>query len=392
MGAFRLASRMERIGTETAFAVGVRARALEEQGRDIVKLQIGEPDFDTPPNIVDAAVEALRSGWTHYGAAAGDPELRAAIADYIQRSRGAHYSPEQVVVTPGGKPVMFFLILALLEAGDEAIYPDPGFPIYRSMIDYAGATSVPIPLREEKEFRLDVDELERLITGRTRLLILNSPGNPTGGVLSRDDLERIAKLAVQHDLVVLADEIYSELIYEGEHVSIATFPGMAERTVILDSFSKTYAMTGWRLGYGLLPEPLVEPVVTLMVNSNSCTNVATQRAGIEALTGPQNAVSEFREAFRSRRQLIVDGLNDIPGITCVMPHGAFYAFPNISSFGMTSDEFELRLLNEFGVAGVSGTSFGAAGEGYLRLSYAASEERLGEALVRMRQAAEAWGG
>lgn len=392
MGAFRLASRMERIGTETAFAVGVRARALEEQGRDIVKLQIGEPDFDTPPNIVDAAVEALRSGWTHYGAAAGDPELRAAIADYIQRSRGAHYSPEQVVVTPGGKPVMFFLILALLEAGDEAIYPDPGFPIYRSMIDYAGATSVPIPLREEKEFRLDVDELESLITGRTRLLILNSPGNPTGGVLSRDDLERIAELAVRHDLVVLADEIYSELIYEGEHVSIATFPGMAERTVILDGFSKTYAMTGWRLGYGLLPEPLVEPVVTLMVNSNSCTNVATQRAGIEALTGPQDAVSEFREAFRSRRQLIVDGLNDIPGITCVMPHGAFYAFPNISSFGMTSDEFELRLLNEFGVAGVSGTSFGAAGEGYLRLSYAASEERLSEALVRIRQAAEAWGG
>lgn len=383
---------MERIGTETAFAVGVRARALEEQGRDVVKLQIGEPDFDTPANIVDAAVEALRSGWTHYGAAAGDPELRAAIANYIQRSRGASYTPEQVVVTPGGKPVMFFLILALLEAGDEAIYPDPGFPIYRSMIDFTGATSVPIPLREENQFRLDVDELESLITGRTRLLILNSPGNPTGGVLSREDLERIAKLAVQHDLVVLADEIYSELIYEDEHVSIATFPGMLERTVILDGFSKTYAMTGWRLGYGLLPEPLVEPVVTLMVNSNSCTNVATQRAGIEALTGPQDAVAEFREAFRRRRKLIVDGLNDIPGITCVMPSGAFYAFPNISSFGMTSDEFELRLLNEYGVAGVSGTSFGAAGEGYLRLSYAASEERLSEALVRIRQAAEAWGG
>lgn len=390
MADVRLASRMNRIGTETAFAVLQRARALEAQGRDVVHLQLGEPDFDTPQNIVEAGIDAIRSGWTHYGPAAGDPELRGAIADYIVRSRGAQYRPEQVVVTPGGKPIMFYLMLAVLEAGDEAIYPDPGFPIYRSMIEFSGARAVPVPLREENEFRLDVDELAGLITDRTRLLIINSPANPTGGVLDRSDLEAIAELAVRHDLIVLADEIYSELIYEGEHVSIASFPGMADRTVILDGFSKTYAMTGWRLGYGLFPEGLVEPVTTLMVNSNSCTNVATQRAGLEALTGPQDSVEAFREAFMRRRQLIVDGLNDIPGVSCVMPPGAFYAFPNVSSFGMTSDEFEQRLLNEFGVAAVSGTSFGAAGEGYLRISYATSEENLGKALDRIRQAAEAW--
>jgi aspartate aminotransferase len=382
---------MGRIGTETAFAVGVRARALEAQGKDVVYLHIGEPDFDTPPNIVQAAVDALQSGWTHYGAAAGDPELRAAISDYIARSRDAHYGPEQVIVTPGGKPIMFYLMLAMLQKGDEAIYPDPGFPIYRSMIEFSGAKAVPIPLREENDFRLDVDELASLVTDRTRLLIINSPANPTGGVLERNDLERIAELAIRHDLLVLADEIYSELIYEGEHVSLASFPGMAERTVILDGFSKTYAMTGWRLGYGLFPQALVDPIATLMVNSNSCTNVATQRAGIEALTGPQDAVDEFREAFRRRRQLIVDGLNAIPGVTCVMPLGAFYAFPNISSFGMTSDEFERRLLEEFGVATVSGTSFGAGGEGYLRISYANSEANLSEALRRIGLAAEAWG-
>jgi aspartate aminotransferase len=390
MNEIRLAERMGRIGTETAFAVGLRARALEAQGKHVVHLQIGEPDFDTPANIIDAGVEALRSGWTHYGPAAGDPELREAIAAYIARSRDVRYSADQVIVTPGGKPIMFYLLLATLEKGDEAIYPDPGFPIYRSMIEFSGAKAVPIPLREENDFRLDVDELAALITDRTRLLIVNSPANPTGGVLAREELERIARLAVDHDLVVLADEIYSELVYEGEHVSLASFPGMPERTVILDGFSKTYAMTGWRLGYGLFPEPLVDPVSKLMVNSNSCTNVATQRAGLEALTGPQDAVAEFREAFRRRRQVIVDGLNDIPGITCVMPSGAFYAFPNISSFGMTSDEFERRLLNDFGVAGVSGTSFGAAGEGYLRLSYANSEENLRLALDRIRAAADAW--
>jgi aspartate/methionine/tyrosine aminotransferase len=391
MSEARVASRMSRIGTETAFAVLGRARALEAQGKDIIHLQLGEPDFDTPQNIVDAAVEALRSGWTHYGPAAGDPELRAAISTYIARSRDAHYTPEQVIVTPGGKPIMFYLMLALLESGDEAICPDPGFPIYRSMIEFSGAKAVPLPLREEREFRLDVQELAGLITPRTRLLIINSPANPTGGVLGRAEIDAIADLAIRHDLIVLADEIYSELLYDGEHVSIASLPGMAERTVILDGFSKTYAMTGWRLGYGLFPESLVEPITTLMVNSNSCTNVATQRAGIEALEGPQDAVGKFREAFRRRRSLIVDGLNDIPGVSCVKPAGAFYAFPNISSFGMSSDEFERKLLNEFGVAAVSGTSFGAAGEGYLRISYATSEDNLREALSRIRQAAEAWG-
>jgi aspartate aminotransferase len=385
--AIKLASRMRRLGTETAFEVLVRARALEARGKDIVHLEIGEPDFDTPENIVEAGALALRSGWTHYGPAGGDAALREAIAAYIARSRGAEFTPEQVIVTPGGKPVMFFLILALLESGDEAIYPDPGFPIYQSMIDFSGAKAVPIPLREEKEFRLDVDELAGLISERTKLLIINSPANPTGGVFNEDDLKAIAELAVRHDLIVLSDEIYSELIYEGKHHSIATLPGMAERTVILDGFSKTYAMTGWRLGYGLFPEALVEPVSKLMVNSVSCTSVAVQRAGIEALTGPQHEVDSFREAFRSRRQLVVDGLNAIPGISCVLPHGAFYAFPNISGTGKTSREFADLLLNDYGVAALAGTSFGAAGEGYLRLSYATSEDNLSRALERIDKAA-----
>jgi len=380
---------MERLGTETAFEVLVRAKALEAQGKDVIHLEIGEPDFDTPANIVAAGARALEEGWTHYGPAAGQPELKAAIANYIKQSRGASYAPEQVVVTPGGKPIMFFLILALVEAGDEAIYPDPGFPIYRSMIDFTGATAVPIPLREEHEFRLDVDELAGLITPRTKLLILNSPANPTGGVLERGDLEAIAKLAVEHDILVLADEIYSELLYESEHVSISTMPGMAERTVILDGFSKTYAMTGWRLGYGLFPGELAASVSKLMVNSVSCTAVALQQAGIEALTGPQDKVVEFREAFRRRRDLIVDGLNRIPGISCLSPKGAFYAFPNISGTGMRSKPFADLLLEEHGVAALSGTAFGEAGEGYLRLSYANSEANLTKALERIDAAVKA---
>jgi aspartate aminotransferase len=383
----RLASRMGRLGTETAFEVLVRARALEAQGKDIVHLEIGEPDFDTPENIIEAGASALRSGWTHYGPANGDPNLREAIASYINSSRGTSFSADQVVVTPGGKPVMFFLMLALLEEGDEAIFPDPGFPIYQSMIDFSGAKAVPIPLREENEFRLDVEELKSLVTDRTRLLIINSPANPTGGVLERSDIEAIAKIAVEHDLIVLSDEIYSELLYEGEHVSIATFPGMADRTVVLDGFSKTYAMTGWRLGYGLFPKDLAPLISKLMVNSVSCTSVAVQQAGLEALTGPQDKVSEFREAFRARRDLVVDGLNVIPGITCLRPKGAFYVFPNISGIGRTSREFADALLQEYGVAALAGTSFGAAGEGYLRLSTANSEANLIKALGRIEQAA-----
>ncbi|CAN5757663.1 pyridoxal phosphate-dependent aminotransferase [soil metagenome] len=379
----RFAERMSRLGTETAFEVLVRARALESQGKDVVHLEVGEPDFDTPTNVIEAGVEALQTGWTHYGPANGDAQLREAIVAYINGARNLDYSAEQVVVTPGGKPIMFFLILALLEAGDEAIYPDPGFPIYGSMINFSGAKPVPLPLREENGFEIDVDELESLITPRTKLLIINSPANPTGGVLGRDQLERIAELAVEHDLLVMADEIYAELVYAGEHISIATFPGMADRTVILDGFSKTYAMTGWRLGYGIFPQNLAPAIARLAVNSVSCTSVAVQRAGIEALTGPQDRVAEFREAFRSRRELIVSGLNAIEGITCVMPKGAFYAFPNITSSGLTSKQFADRLLDDYGVAGIAGTSFGAAGEGYLRLSYANSEANLAKALDRV---------
>lgn len=386
----RLADGMHRIGTESAFAVMARARALEAEGKSVIHMQIGEPDFETPSHIIEAGVDALQNGWTHYGPAQGDPELREAISSYIINSRGARYSAEQVLVTPGGKPVMFFAMLALLQQGDEAIFPDPGFPIYRSMIEYTGAKAVPAVLREENDFRLDVENLRSLVNERTRLLILNTPGNPCGNVLPKTDLEAIAEIAIEHNLVVLADEIYSELQYDGEHVSIAAIPGMTERTILLDGFSKTFAMTGWRLGYGLCPEELIEPLTTLMVNSASCTNVAAQRAAIAALTGPWNDVQTFRTAFQRRRKLIVDGLNAIPGVACVMPHGAFYAFPNISSFGMSSDDFANKLLDDFGVAAVSGTSFGDAGEGYVRLSYATSEENIEEALNRISAAALAW--
>ena len=387
----RLAGRMGRLGTETAFEVLVRAKALEARGRDVVHLEIGEPDFATPAAVVEAGCDALREGWTHYGPANGQPDLREAIAAYLNGSRGTAYDPAQIVVTPGGKPVMFFVIMALLEAGDEAIYPDPGFPIYRSMIDFVGARAVPIPLREERAFGLDVDELAGLITPRTRLLILNSPANPTGGVLTRDEIAAIAELAVRHDLVVLADEIYAEILYEGEHVSIATMPGMAERTVLLDGFSKTYAMTGWRLGYGAMPLPLAEQIAKLMVNSVSCTSSAVQRAGIAALTGPQDEARAMVAAFRRRRDLIVDGLNAIPGVSCLRPAGAFYVFPNITGTGMTSKAFADTLLEEHGVAALAGTAFGDQGEGYLRLSYANSEENLAKALGRIAEAVGAVG-
>jgi aspartate/methionine/tyrosine aminotransferase len=380
---YRLASRMQRLGTETAFEVLVRARALEAQGKDVVHLEVGEPDFDTPENVIEAGATALRSGWTHYGPANGLPDLREAISSYINGARKTAYSADQVVVTPGGKPVMFFVMLALLEAGDEAIYPDPGFPIYGSMINYSGATPVPLTLREENDFRLDIDELKALITPRTRLLILNSPANPTGGALEQSDLDAIASLAIEHDFLVMSDEIYAELLYDGDHHSIAALPGMQERTIILDGFSKTYAMTGWRLGYGLFPGDLAAPITKLMVNSVSCTSMAVQRAGLEALTGPQDRVDDFRQAFITRRKLIVDGLNAIDGLRCVMPKGAFYAFPNITQTGLSSKEFADRLLQEHYVAGIAGTSFGAAGEGYVRFSYANSETNIQKALDRV---------
>jgi len=362
----QLASRMARLGTETAFEVLVRARALEAQGKNVIHLEVGEPDFDTPRNIVEAGKRALDEGWTRYGPAAGQVELREAIAGYLNRSRGCNYGPNNIVVTPGGKPIMFYTMLALLEEGDEAIYPNPGFPIYESMIDYVGATAVPLPLREENDFGLDVEELERLITPKTKLLIMNSPSNPTGGVLSREQIARIAELAVKHDFIVMADEIYAEILFEGEHVSISTFPGMAERTIILDGFSKSYAMTGWRLGYGAMPEELAKVMTNLMVNSNSCTSMAVQRGGLEALTGPQD--------------------NRIDGISARTPHGAFYVFPNITGTGMTSKPFADMYLQEHGVAAISGTAFGKYGEGYIRLSYANSDANLLEALNRLEAA------
>jgi len=382
----RLAERMSRLGTETAFEVLARAKALEAQGREIIHLEIGEPDFDTPAHIKAAAVRALEEGWTHYTPAAGIPALREAIADYIRRTRGIPVGPENVVVVPGGKPIMFFAILALVEEGDEVIYPNPGFPIYESMIRFVGARPVPLRLRMENEFRVDVEELARLITPRTRMLILNSPANPTGGVLTREDLEAIAELCLKHDLVVLSDEIYSRILYEGEHISIASFPGMLERTIILDGFSKTYAMTGWRLGYGVMPEPLAEAVTRLMINSNSCTAAFTQIAGIAALTGPQDDVDRMVAAFRERREVMVEGLNRIPGFRCLKPKGAFYAFPNIEGTGMSSRELAHYLLEEAGVAVLSGTAFGEYGEGFLRLSFANSIENIQKALERIEKA------
>ncbi len=386
----KLATRMSRLGTESAFEVLARARALEAQGREIVHLEIGEPDFDTPPHIIEAACQALRSGATHYTPSAGIPELRAAIAEEISRTRNQPVDAEQVVVTPGAKPIMFFVILALGEEGTEIIYPNPGFPIYESMINFVGAKAVPLPLREERDFRFDVNELKDLITDRTRLIILNSPQNPTGGILEREDLAAIAEICVERDIPVLSDEVYEYIRYDGEFHSIATFPGMStkERTIILHGFSKTYAMTGWRLGYGVMPVPLAEQVTRLMTNSNSCTAAATQYAGLAALKGPQDSVGVMVEAFRQRRDLIVDGLNTLPGVSCVKPHGAFYVFPNIRGTGMDSRTAEAYFMDRAGVACLSGAAFGQYGEGYLRLSYANSMENIQKALDNMRRALE----
>jgi aspartate/methionine/tyrosine aminotransferase len=384
----KLAERMSRIGTETAFEAAARARALEATGRSVVHLEIGEPDFDTPANIREAAKRAFDRGATHYTPTVGIPELRAAIAaDATARKRVA-VTPDRVVVVPGGKPVMFFAILALIDEGDEVIYPDPGFPIYESMASYVGGRAVPCPIRQENGFRLDPDELAALVTPRTKLLIINSPANPTGGVSTREDLERIAAVAREHDLTVLADEIYGRILYEGEHVSIASLPDMAERTIVLDGFSKTYAMTGWRLGYAIVPESLVQPFSRLIVNSVSCTNAATQWAGVEALTGPQDSVDAMVAEFRVRRDLIVDGLNSIPGITCLRPAGAFYVFPDISATGLTGAQMVDRLLNEGGVSALAGTAFGQVGLRHLRFSYATSRENIAEAIRRTRAVVE----
>jgi aspartate aminotransferase len=379
----KIAGRMGVIGTETAFEAAARARALEAEGRDIIHLEIGEPDFDTPANVRAAAQKALDDGWTHYGPPLGLPVLREAIAADATARKGFAASPDRVIVTPGAKPIMFYALLALAEAGDEVIYPDPGFPIYESMTRFAGATPVPLPIRQERDFRADLDELAGLITPRTRMLVINSPANPTGGVFTRDDVERVAELALQHDLVVLADEIYGRIVYDGEHVSIASLPGMEERTIVLDGFSKTYAMTGWRLGYAIVPEPLLAPFSRLIINSVSCTSSHSQQAAVEALNGPQTEVEAMVEEFRFRRDLVVDGLNAIPGIRCLTPSGAFYVFPDVSGTGMTGSELADRLLNESGVCVLSGTAFGQVGADHVRISYANSRENLQAALERI---------
>src|SRR5947208_12793934 len=381
-----LASRMSRLGTETAFEVLAKARALEAKGRDIVHLEIGEPDFDTPPAIVAAGVAALERGETHYTPSAGVVELREAITLYLKERRGVRADPGQVIVTPGAKPIMFYALLALLDDGDEAIYPDPGFPIYSSMIDFAGARGVPLALREENGFQPDIDELRRLVTPRTKVLVLNSPNNPTGGILSREAVRDIAAIARERDLWVLADEIYGELVYDGEHHSIAVEEGMAERTILLDGFSKTFAMTGWRLGYGVFPRSLVEPIAKLVTNSVSCTATFVQRAGTAALSSRPPEVDRMIAEFRRRRDAVVKGLNAVPGITCRAPQGAFYVFPNVRGLGLRSSaEVADRLLNEAGVASLAGTCFCKGAAGLRALAIANSLANLDKAVSRIAE-------
>ncbi|MDI6846572.1 MAG: pyridoxal phosphate-dependent aminotransferase [Candidatus Bathyarchaeia archaeon] len=381
------AKRMETLGTETAFEVLAKAKALEKQGKDVVHLEIGEPDFDTPKNIKEAAVKALYAGYTHYVSAAGIPELREAIAEYISRTRNIEVDPDEVVVTPGAKPIMFFSILALVNPGEEVMYPNPGFPIYESVINFVGAKPVSIPLKEENDFRFDPEYVKENITKNTKMIILNSPENPTGGVLTREDLKAVADcIANRDDVLVLSDEVYDNLIYEGEHESIASLPGMKEKTILLNGFSKTYAMTGWRLGYGVMRKDLAQKVTQLMINSNSCTCAFVQMAGIEALKGPQDEPARMVAEFKKRREVIVSGLNNIKGITCRKPRGAFYVFPNITGTGLDCRKLSDYLLNSAGVAVLPGTAFGQYGEGYLRLSFANSIENIEKALDRISEA------
>ena len=382
----KLAERMSRLGTETAFEVLAKAKSLEARGKEVIHLEIGEPDFDTPRNIIDAAIKALNDGKTHYGPAAGVPELRQVLAEDMGKRRNIKINPDQVAVTPGAKPIMFFVILALINEGDEVMYPNPGFPIYESVIDFVGAKSVPYPLREEREFSFNIDEFMSLISDKTKMIILNSPQNPTGGILTEDDLKTVAKVAQHKDIYILSDEVYLNIIYEGVHHSIASIPGMQERTIILDGFSKTYAMTGWRLGYGAMPKDLAEKVIQLQINCNSCTATFSQYAGIEAVRGPQDDVHNMIAEFKKRRDVIVDGLNAIQGISCLRPHGAFYVFPNIKQLNIDGKKFADLLLEKFGVAALSGTAFGKYGEGYLRFSYANSVENIQKALDRIDQA------
>jgi len=383
------AKRMETLGTETAFEVLAKAKALEKQGKDIVHLEIGEPDFDTPKNIKEAATKAIHDGYTHYVPAAGIPEVTKTIAEYISKTRNIEVSPEEVVVTPGAKPIMFFSILALVNPGEEVMYQNPGFPIYESVINFVGAKPVPIPLKEEKNFRLDPEYVKQNVTAKTKMIIINSPENPTGGVLTKKDLKAIADcIKDRDDVFILSDEIYSRIIYEAKHESIASLPGMKEKTILLDGFSKTYAMTGWRLGYGVMRKDLAQKIAQLMVNSNSCTCAFTQMAGMEALKGSQEEPARMVAAFKRRRETIVSGLNNINGVTCKKPLGAFYVFPNITDVGMNCRRLSDYLLNKAGVAVLPGTSFGQYGEGYLRLSFANSVEKIEKALNRISEAVD----
>ena len=379
----KLSSRQDRLGTETAFETLAKAKKLEAMGKNIVHLEIGEPDFDSPGYVISAAKKALDNGFTHYGPSAGQPELREAIAVHQGEFNGYDISPERVIVTPGGKPVMFFSMLALIEEGDEVIYPNPGFPIYESMINYVGGIPVPMKLEESKDFNANVNDLNKLITNNTTMIIVNSPTNPCGSVTSLEDLEMISKIAIENDIVVLSDEIYKEMYYEGDHYSISKFEGMKERTIILDGFSKSYAMTGWRLGYGIFPEFMIDAITKLMTNSVSCTSVFSQMAAIEAIKGPRDFTLNMMQEFRKRREIVFNGLNSIDGINCRLPLGAFYAFPNISGTGLSSEEFANRALNDYGVALLSGTAFGEFGDNYIRISFANSEDNLSKAIDRL---------
>ena len=382
----RFAKRMERLGTESAFEVLAKAKALEAQGKQVVHLQIGEPDFDTPANITEAAIKALKEGKTHYGPSAGLPAFRKVIAEYISKTRKIEVSPDEIVVTPGGKPVIYFALTLLVQEGDEVIYPNPGYPIYESVINFSGAKAIPLPLLEKKNFRFEIKDLENLITPRTKAIVINSPQNPTGGLFEPEDLKAIADICIKNDIYIFADEIYSRLIYGGEHHSILSVPGVKDRTIMMDGFSKTYAMTGWRLGYGIMPVPVANQMARLMTNVNSCTATFTQIAGMEGLTGPQTEVEEMVKEFEKRRNIIVDGMNSIDGFRCNKPKGAFYVFPNIEGTGMRSNELADYLLEEGGVAGLSGAAFGKYGEGFLRFSYANSVENIEKAIDMIKAA------
>lgn len=382
----KFAKRTFTMGTEGAFEVLAKAKALEREGKEVFHFEIGEPDFDTPENIKNAAIEALKKGYTHYTPSTGLMEIRSSVANYISKTRGIEVKPEEVIVTAGAKPAIVYSVLSLVEEGEEVIYPDPGYPIYSSAAKIAEAKLVPLPLIEEKNFRFDLNDLEKRVSDKTRMIIINSPHNPTGGILTLDDFYGIRDIIKNRDIFILADEIYSRIVYDGEFVSITRVKELRERTIIIDGFSKTYAMTGWRLGYGVANPDIINMISKYVINNYSCPTAFVQIAGIEALEGDQSSVDKMVKEFKERRDLIVKGLNEIPGVSCKVPNGAFYVFPNVKSFGKTSKEIQDYLLNEYGIACLPGTSFGENGEGYLRFSYATDKESIKKALIKLKEA------